>query len=94
MDKLNIDKIIEIKKKKEQLLIKTYDYILGLCCKRIQEFGMAGRPECFYLVPSFITGQSFYTVSGCCKYIVDKLRGKELKEVNYFEPNIIHIRIF
>lgn len=94
MDKLNIEKIKEIKRKKEQLLIKTYDYILGRCCQRIQEFGLAGRPECFYLVPSFIPGQSLYTVSGCCKYIIDKLRGIDLKEVNYYEPNIIHVKIF
>ena len=94
MDKLNIEKIKEIKRKKEQLLTKTYEYILGCCCKRIHEFGIAGRPECFYIVPCFIPGQSLYSVSGCCKYIIDNLRSKDLQEVNYYEPNIIHIKIF
>jgi len=94
MDKLNIEKIKEIKRKKEQLLSNTYEHILGLCCKRINEFGIAGRPECYYLVPYFIPGQSVYTIGECCQYIINKLRNKELKEVNYFEPNIIHIRIF
>jgi len=89
---MNIN-IYELNKKKDlrnKTRLKTFNYILNKCGKRIKIASNNLYTSCVFKIPSYIYGKPLFKVKDCADFILNKLRDKGFKLI-YFEPNIIYI---
>lgn len=93
MDNKNIDlkKLREIAKKKNDIKYTAFNKIVEMCHMRINYLGTYGNTYCWYMVPAFLLGFVNYDLKECSQYVAAKLESEGL-HVEYYEPNILFIK--
>ena len=90
MKHLNIKEIHMEQEKKMRHRYQSFDIILEICYKRIQNVIDTFRNTffCLYEIPEFMIGYPIYDLNECVMYIIQKLSTNGFK-VKYFFPRVI-----
>ncbi len=88
---VNAQDLIKQQKEKEKKRIKTYEKIYLNIEKKIIIASSTDYNYLWYEIPEYVMGFPFYKLNDCIKYIMDKLKTNSF-DVDFYEPNIIHIK--
>tara|TARA_B100001248_G_C27397866_1_gene467072 strand:+ start:2559 stop:2837 length:279 start_codon:yes stop_codon:yes gene_type:complete len=88
---VNAKDLIRQQKDKEKKRIKTYEKIYTNIEKKIIIASSTDYSYLWYEIPEYVMGMPFYKLIDCKDYIIDKLKSNSF-EVDYYDPNILHIK--
>lgn len=87
---LNINKLYETQRKKEEMRLKTYDTIKKILYNKIDLVSKTGKFSCWYQVPTIILGHPPINMEECCAYIQLEL-DKEILHYEFYTPNLFYV---
>lgn len=88
-DDLNI--IFDIKKKQKKIKKEINRKIFNQCKNTIILYAKNNKTECIFTIPTIIFGLPKYDIKYVSDYIIYKLKIYNIKNVIFFEPNILYI---
>lgn len=87
------EELLKQQKERDERKKITYNKIYELLEKKITMASSTNNNFTWYQIPEFLVGLPLYSLDGCKKYILRKLK-KNGFETEYFEPNILLVKWF